>query len=146
MQSDLEASRFPKAYAAAVASACNKRRKALERALAGPSGAASTLDTLARFRWRLDVDIASSATSRVMKPRVIAEVATAEGALHTFSMSVEQFHALRYGAAKSLQGLQEAAGSTALKMTSDRHKNRRQAQDRDAKAASKGGAAAGAGR
>ena len=127
IESDLVACRFPSDFASAVAEACKSRRSELESAFQEGAGAASALDTLTRFRWRLDVDIASSSTSRVMKPRVIAEAGTAEGALHTFSMSVEQFHSLRYGAAKALQGLQEAKASTALKMTADRHKNRKQA-------------------
>eukprot|EP01031_Cornospumella_fuschlensis_P025604 gene25604-30922_t len=60
---------------------------------------------LQKLRWRIDVCISTGSLSRVMRPQILMQMVTREGAVHTFEVSAEQFNQLRYSVAKVLSDM-----------------------------------------
>ncbi|EGC35525.1 hypothetical protein DICPUDRAFT_152138 [Dictyostelium purpureum] len=62
---------------------------------------------LETFKWRVDVIISSSFTSRVLIPVILMEMADNNGKTRVFEVSVDTFHKLRYNVAKVLKDLED---------------------------------------
>jgi len=58
---------------------------------------------LAQFKWRVDVTIMTSSLNRVLKPSVLMQITTTTGKIHTFEVSPNMFHKLRYAVARLLK-------------------------------------------
>lgn len=114
--STLESCNFPATFAAAAATAIAEASTAIEDAAF--EGAVS-LPGLQSFRWRVDVHIASSSAARVLRPSVLAELTLSDGAVHTMSMTPEQFHELRYGVAKTLKSMIDDEAHFVMRLAAD---------------------------
>ncbi|KAN0018513.1 hypothetical protein ACTFIU_011131 [Dictyostelium citrinum] len=62
---------------------------------------------LSSFKWRVDVIISSSFTSRVLNPVILMEMNDTNGKSKVFEVSIDNFHKLRYNAAKLLKDLED---------------------------------------
>mmetsp|Transcript_21974 Transcript_21974/g.30519 ORF Transcript_21974/g.30519 Transcript_21974/m.30519 type:complete len:116 (+) Transcript_21974:129-476(+) len=52
--------------------------------------------------WRVDVTLATSSLSHVMRPIILMQITLSNGKIHKFEASVEQFHELRHSVARAL--------------------------------------------
>ncbi|KYQ92644.1 COMM domain-containing protein 5 [Tieghemostelium lacteum] len=62
---------------------------------------------LVNFKWRVDVVISSSFTSRVMIPVILMEMTDNFGQQKTFEVSLDIFHKLRYNVSKVLKDMED---------------------------------------
>eukprot|EP00727_Mastigamoeba_balamuthi_P009404 m51a1_g5086 hypothetical protein (85) ;mRNA; r:255249-255619 len=74
--------------------------------------------TLADLKWRVDVAVSTSASSRVMAPVILMEMTTSEGKVWTFEVPVDKFHELRYNVARVLKDVEELDQLPILKIDS----------------------------
>jgi hypothetical protein len=106
---------FPDPFCAALQEVLKREYAVLSSvATVGPH-----LPSMKRFRWRLDVQIATSSSSRVLRPTVLVELSLSDGSVHTISASIEQFHALRYGVGKVLRQMVEDESHFVLRLAAD---------------------------
>eukprot|EP01133_Synstelium_polycarpum_P019095 gene19095-22868_t len=59
------------------------------------------------FKWRVDVVISSSFTSRVLNPVILMETTDSKGQSKTFEVSLDTFHKLRYNVSKVLKDMED---------------------------------------
>jgi COMM domain containing 5 len=57
------------------------------------------------MKWRLDVAISTTALKRVMQPSVTIQLPLSDGSVHTFEMSVAEFHKLRFNVARVMKDM-----------------------------------------
>ena len=100
----LEALRVTAAFAKPFIAALSKWRESMEDAANGDRIRHPHLDGL---KWRCDVTISSDRLKRVLRPCVAMQMTLSDGAIKSFEVPIEQFHALRYNVAKVLQHMQE---------------------------------------
>eukprot|EP01132_Coremiostelium_polycephalum_P001418 gene1418-1790_t len=62
---------------------------------------------LGNFKWRVDVIISSSFTSRVLIPIILMEITDTNGTTKTFEVTLDNFHKLRYNVAKVLKDMDD---------------------------------------
>jgi len=55
------------------------------------------------LRWRVDVHISNAVLNKLLKPAVLMQMVMKDGDVHTFEVSPEKFHDLRYNVAKLLR-------------------------------------------
>jgi len=58
---------------------------------------------LTSLDWRVDVTISTSEMSRILKPTILMRMTDSTGKIYTFELNTEQFHKLRYSAARVLK-------------------------------------------
>lgn len=58
---------------------------------------------LIKLNWRVDVTITTSELDRVLKPTILMRMVDDKGDIHTFEMTPEKFHKLRYSVARVLK-------------------------------------------
>lgn len=88
------------------------------------------LPRLEGLRWRLDVQLASSAVARVLRPQILMEFTLSDGRVHTLAVSPEEFHALRYGTARVLREMLELEGHPIMRLAADMERGARKKQGR----------------
>lgn len=66
-------------------------------------------------KWRIDVIISSNVLSRVLEPCIIMECIFDNGEIHTFELSLVQFHRLRHAVASILVEIQSLEQRNILK-------------------------------
>ncbi|EGG21567.1 COMM domain-containing protein 5 [Cavenderia fasciculata] len=62
---------------------------------------------LETLKWRVDVIISSSFTSRILHPIILMETTDTKGNKRTFEVSVDMFHKLRYNVSKVLKDMED---------------------------------------
>ncbi|KAF2068861.1 hypothetical protein CYY_009820 [Polysphondylium violaceum] len=62
---------------------------------------------LTDFKWRVDVIISSSFTSRVLQPVILMELKDSKDNCKLFEISIDNFHKLRYSVAKVLKDIDD---------------------------------------
>jgi hypothetical protein len=91
--------------------------KAKGAALAGAYAAAAPQHArVQHVRWRVDVVISSSSVSRVMRPSLLMELTLSDGRIEVMEVPVEEFHTLRYTAAKLLAEMGSVEGHPVLRI------------------------------
>jgi len=113
LQADLNEIKFPQACTQDIAKVIQKGRTVLEDQALDQR---IRFPTLSSLKWRVDVIVSSSFTSRVMTPVVMMETTASDGPKNTFELSVDKFHELRYNVAKVLKDMEDLEHNPILKI------------------------------
>jgi len=113
LQADLDEIKFPQTCTQDISKVIQNGRsileeQALEQRIRFP--------TLSSLKWRVDVIVSSSFTSRVLTPVVLMETTASDGAKSTFELPVDKFHELRYNVAKVLKDMEDLEQNPILKI------------------------------
>merc|ERR1712002_56550 len=76
----------------------------------------SYFPTMQDLRWRVDVAISTTTLNRSLEPSVLFDLKTSAGENHTFEVSKEKFHVLRYAVAEALNNIQQLQKRSVFKM------------------------------
>ena len=128
VEKNLVAMNFPPARARDVVDLLRARRLDLEAAFTNSRVRAPSL---ASFRWRVDVAIATDALAKVYKPTILAEMTLSDGRIKTFEIPVEQFHYLRYSVAKVLRNMEEVERHPIMKLAFEAEKDKFDKHEQD---------------
>ncbi|XP_076823663.1 COMM domain-containing protein 5-like [Clavelina lepadiformis] len=74
------------------------------------------LPSIEEFRWRVDVGISTTSLKRALEPTILCNIKTDKNESHTFEMSKEKFHELRYAVAEVLNHIQQLEKRSVLKI------------------------------
>jgi len=74
------------------------------------------LPSLASLGWRVDVAISTGVLNRVLVRGVTVDMATSDGNIHNFEMSVDKFHDLRFHVATVLNEMERLEKRSILKI------------------------------
>ncbi|GAM21025.1 hypothetical protein SAMD00019534_042000, partial [Acytostelium subglobosum LB1] len=102
--SDLTEIKLPTTFIDDLQKVYNKLRKDLiEKVLSDKI----LFPQMAGFKWRVDVVISSSFTSRVLNPIILMEMTDSKGVTRTFEVDIDTFHKLRYNTSKVLKDMED---------------------------------------
>jgi len=113
LQADLNEIKFPQVCTQDIARVILKGRAVLEEQALDQR---IRFPTLSSLKWRVDVIVSSSFTSRVLTPVVMMETTSSDGAKNTFELPVDMFHELRYNVAKVLKDMEDLEQNPILKI------------------------------
>jgi len=113
LQVDLNEIKFPAACTQDIAKVLQKGRAVLEEQAFDQR---IRFPTVSSLKWRVDVMVSSSFTSRVLTPVVLMEATASDGAKNTFELSLDKFHELRYNVAKVLKDMEDLEQNPILKI------------------------------
>lgn len=88
----------------------------VERAWLREQRPTSYFPTMQDLRWRVDVAISTTTLNRSLEPSVLFDLKTSTGENHTFEVSKEKFHVLRYAVAEALNNIQQLQKRSVFKM------------------------------
>ncbi|EFA79854.1 COMM domain-containing protein 5 [Heterostelium album PN500] len=103
-QTDLNELKLPAPFIADLQNVYTKLRKELIEKVQNDKILFPQLET---FKWRVDVIISSSFTSRVLNPVILMEITDTKGKERTFEVSLDTFHKLRYNVSKVLKDMED---------------------------------------
>jgi len=111
---DLQDLQMPEEFQEDVASCVlGAARSAIDTSLVSSRPRLPSLDSL---DWRVDVTISTGVLNRVLVRGVTVDMATSDGNIHNFEMSVEKFHDLRFHVATVLNEMERLEKRSILKI------------------------------
>eukprot|EP00002_Diphylleia_rotans_P032613 TRINITY_DN6862_c0_g6_i1.p1 TRINITY_DN6862_c0_g6~~TRINITY_DN6862_c0_g6_i1.p1 ORF type:complete len:198 (-),score=54.96 TRINITY_DN6862_c0_g6_i1:235-828(-) len=109
----LQELKVPAQFVPSIISAVVKQRANIE---AGAEENRLSLPTFDDLKWRIDVTISTGALTRVLSPSIMAQTTLSDGSIKSFTMTQEQFHALRFQVAKALKEMHEVSRQPILRV------------------------------
>jgi hypothetical protein len=87
------------------------------RAAAAANASCVARPSIKAMNWRTDVCISSSSLTRCFRPQICMRLTLSDGVVRTFTVSVEQFHEMRYQVARLLKNVQNLSTHSVLTQT-----------------------------